>query len=109
VDRTDPLMGKDGMERPGVGFTLWTIDGEFMHRYLAGFTGEEQKTILIQRRNMRTRILRRPGYHFVFPFHAGQKKIAYTKEMLEPYLPAYFHVHLESEFNQLEKWFGGVK
>lgn len=109
VDRSHPLMGKDGMGRPGVGFTLWTVDGAFMPAYLSTFTGEEQKTILIIRRNMRTRILPRPGYHFVFPFHAGHARVAYKREQLKPFLPAYFHVHLDAEFQLLEEWFGGVK
>ena len=109
VERTHPLMGRDGMGRPGVGFTMWTAGGPFIPTYIERFNGNEQSTILKLRSRVRTKLLTHPGYHFVFPFHAGQAKIAYTKEQLATVLPAYFHVHLESEFDQLESWFGGVK
>jgi len=106
VQRTHHLMGLDGMKRPGAGFTLWAVRGRFIPEYVNRYKGHEQKTILALRPLLRTKILTRPGFHFVLPFREGQPCREYKKEDLEPFLPAYFHVHLKEQFEMLEKWFG---
>jgi len=107
VDRTHPLMGQNaGM--PGVGFTLWRKGGPFIPHYLERFDGVEQRTILRIWQNdeaVKTVVLKRPGFHFVLPFSKIHKKREFSREMLEPFLPAYFHVHGIDNMEKMKKWF----
>lgn len=112
VERRHPAMAHYGGGVPGSGFTLWRISSIFIPEYYRTFDGSQQVTILAMRfnRNIRTRILRRPGYHFVRPFwKARETGKEFTKEMASQFLPAYFHLHgkiaLEG-YAKLEEWFG---
>ena len=106
VQRTNPLMGFNGRKKlPGVGFTLWNKHGKFINKYNKYFEIEEQRTILNLGNKIKTKILKRPGYHFVFPFQKCQPDVEYTKEKLEEFLPAYFHVHEKKHFDMLSSWF----
>lgn len=109
VERKHALMELYGGGTPGVGFTLWRIGGEFIPEYLKSFHGSEQLTILGLRSRIRTKILSRPGYHFVRPFWQAKKTgRKFTKEQAEEFLPAYFHlhgIHARENMEKLEEWF----
>lgn len=97
---------------PGVGFTLWRKGGDFIPAYVENFHRSEQVTILdlLKATRVRSKILSRPGYHFVRPFwQAKNKGWIFTKEMASQFLPAYFHlygVHALKNLKKLEEWFG---
>lgn len=107
VERRHPLMEFYASGKPGVGFTLWRKGSAFIPHYVGRFNGTEQLTILkIYKNNVvRTKMLMRPGYHFVRPFWKNKDV---TKEMLEEFLPAYFHlhgIHGRENVKRLEEWF----
>lgn len=108
VERAHKLMWA-APRVPGTGFVLWRMGGEFVPKYLETFhrLGKFQGTIqrLAKNRVVNAMILKRPGYHFVYPFLKG----GFTKEKAESFLPAYFHLYERNRLeNQktLEGWFG---
>jgi hypothetical protein len=105
IERKNLLMGLNEKNLPGVGFTLWKKTGKFIDKYNKYFNREEQETILKITDKVKTKFLERPGYHFVFPFQKDQPNIEYTKEQLEEFLPAYFHIHEQKHFDMLLSWF----
>jgi len=110
VKRKHPLMESYGGGKPGVGFTLWKMGSNFIPEYVKRFQTTEQVTILqLYGKNIvKTKILSRPGYHFVRPFW---KSANLTKNMLEEFLPAYFHlhgIHAKENLKKLEDWFGNA-
>lgn len=105
VERKHKLMEAYGA--PGVGFTLWRKGSNFISEYINRFHSTEQTTILdlYKKNKVKTKILKRPGHHFVRPFW---KRDNLTKDMLEEFLPAYFHlhgIHARENMKKLEKWF----
>lgn len=111
VDRTHKWMGLFGKGLPGVGFTMWKKNGNFIKEYNNLFDGNEQGTIVFKcfiNKKVKTNILLNPAYHFVFPFHPKhmKKKRNFVKQDLEQFLPAYFHVHKIEELQKMKLWFG---
>jgi len=112
VARTDERMSLQRTRTPGVGFTVWKKGGRFLPNYVKRFGGCEQDTIMNMMKEIPTKVLPRPGYHFVFPFSKkSMKKVIdkfgpYTRKELVKYLPAYFHVHYYPSMDQMEEWFG---
>ena len=107
VERRHPLMEFYSGGKPGVGFTLWRKGSRFIPQYIGQFNGTEQVTILnlYRKKAVKTRILTRPGHHFVRPFWKNKDV---TKEMLEEFLPTYFHlhgIHGRENVKKLEEWF----
>lgn len=92
---------------PGVGFTLWRKAGTFIKDYIEHFVDEEQKTILLNVSNKitSTALVKRPGYHFVYPFKRNPR---FTKEHAKLFLPAYFHLGGSNVHEQMlcfKHWF----
>lgn len=112
VNRTHDLMCHYGGGMPGSGFTLWRKRSNFVPIYLEQFAKTAQVTILSMRgkRLVRTMILNRPGYHFVYPFEKARRtNREFTKEIASGFLPAYFHLFGDTaleNMKKMEEWFG---
>ena len=112
VERTHDLMCLYGGGQPGTGFVLWKKGSNFASRYIERFTDGFQRTILMLKNEhlVHTKILTRPGYHFVYPFtRANVMNREFTKEIASEFLPAYFHLSRHVIFEHMETmrgWFG---
>ena len=118
VERRSLLMVRITKYRPGVGFTLWKSSSKFIELYLQNFIGTEQETIWritgckwgkfheLLIKQLKFHLLKRPGYHFVYPFTCNKD---FNKEQASEFIPAYFHCGGQDVYEQLrtlERWFG---
>jgi hypothetical protein len=114
VKRTHDLMCHYAKGAPGTGFMLWRKESDFAPRYVEQYARSFQVTILkLRSRNLvRTKILSRPGYHFVYPFEKAKRiNKEFTKEIASEFLPAYFHLLGSGALENIkimDGWFGGT-
>lgn len=110
VERSDPAMftRAEKAYKFGAGFTLWRHGGPFVPFYLEYFKDDEQETMvhnIYPRNDIKCRLLKHPGYHFVYPF---KKNPAFDRETAKKFIPAYFHFtgnDLEAKQAKVWGWF----
>lgn len=111
IERTHELMSYYDKNKPGTGFVLWKKGGEFINKYINNFGHHFQPSILnmVYSGKIKTKILDRPGYHFVYPFLKAERVgKEFTKEIASQFLPAYFHLNSKNAYKNMEimkKWF----
>ena len=108
AERKHPAMVLARGGKPGAGFCLWRVKSDFAEKYVEKFVSYEPATLnRFQPQDYKTKVLTRPGWHFVYPF---KKNPDFGKAEAEQFLPAYFHLtepNVCQNQRKMEEWFGG--